>query len=137
MDYLAWLVGVIDGEGCFQIDKRGIPSLTVMVSYADSGLVDKCAAAAGVGIAKHYPNAPRVPVSSWVVKSKSDLMALVGLLDEYPLQGKKSIEYVVWREAVIRYQDRRTGGQAAARNVDNAPVTADLLGFRERLMALR
>lgn len=138
MDMRSWLVGIIDGEGCFQITDQGIPVLTVMVSNRDRDLVEKCqAAAGGVGVVKHYPDAPHVPVSCWNVKAKSDLVKLVALLDATPLQGKKAVEYAIWREAVNVYRRRRAGGNHAARRAHNEPLSAQLACLRQKIRALR
>ena len=136
MDFNSWLVGLIDGEGSFQINKRGIPSLTVMVSHRDAPIVDRCREVAGVGRATHYPNA-RKPVSAWVVKSKDDLERMVTLLDAYPLQGKKQHEYRLWREAVALYRQRRVGGNLPLTAQHNAPITERLMALRVGIMSLR
>ena len=49
------------------------------------------------------------PQVLWGIESKVECSALVDLLDEHPLRGRKRKEYEIWREAVNEWAVRRYG----------------------------
>jgi hypothetical protein len=49
------------------------------------------------------------PQVTWKIESKVECLALVRLLDEHPLRGRKLNEYEIWREAANVWATRRYG----------------------------
>jgi len=61
---LGWLAGVIDGEGCIHVDKRGI--LRLIVTNTDRRMLEKCAQTTGVGhITQMSAQTGRRPAYYW------------------------------------------------------------------------
>ncbi len=123
-----WLAGFIDGEGCFQIERRphrGLVSYNCSVAITlradDRPLLAQIAHRTGIGKVTDFDNArskiPNAnPISKWTVNSKADDLRLVAILDAHPMQSKKARDYAIWREAVhlwcaLRFRPRRGGGQ--------------------------
>jgi hypothetical protein len=101
-----FLSGFIEGEGCFLITKqsRGTNhgcSMTLASRADDEALIRCLIRATGVGSlgrkAAHGTSKPQVV---WAVCAKSDCARLVEILDAYPLRGRKSWDYAIWRAAV-------------------------------------
>jgi hypothetical protein len=44
-------------------------------------------------------------VATWNIYSRGDALALVEILDLYPLRSKKRMDYLIWRDAVARPTD--------------------------------
>src|SRR5690606_31744801 len=51
------------------------------------------------------------PMVRWAVGDKAGCVALVELLDKYPLRAKKMIDYWSWRDAVIEWVGRPRGNR--------------------------
>jgi hypothetical protein len=43
------------------------------------------------------------------VSKKADAMALVAILDRYPIRAKKADDYAIWREAVLEWDKAVSG----------------------------
>lgn len=99
----AWLAGFVDGEGCFTVDERGIPRLTIKLRADDLAVLEGLRASFGGGLTVHDAAGARRPVASWHVVSKRDLTALLRYFDRHPLRAKKARDYAIWRQAVILY----------------------------------
>lgn len=123
------LACLADGEGHFAIVRRtqrsrgrGIAPRTVNPLFScafyvqqradDKLFLETFAFATGLGRiydvkAQPTPGRANNPKVRWSVHRTADCVALVRLLDEYPLWSKKAHEYAVWREAVIRWSGPR------------------------------
>jgi LAGLIDADG endonuclease len=55
------------------------------------------------------------PQVAWTIESKVECAALIDLLDEHPLRGRKLTEYEIWREAARVWATRRYGVSPSAR----------------------
>lgn len=95
---LAWLAGLLEGEGSFTLARRGCrgPYPSVRLAMTDEDVVRHAAQVAGVGrIYGPYP--PRSngikPYWSWHVQTQSDAAGL--MMTMYPLMGAR-------RQAAIR-----------------------------------
>lgn len=132
----SWLAGFIDGEGCFCLEvtnKRTYPTFAcrmIVALRADDYEVLRAAQAwTGIGRLNYKivspANSPNAkPQWKWTVSQKVDCQALCAILDKYPLQTKKSLDYTLWREAVLLHATVQPG-----------PVPSDPL-VRARLFAL-
>jgi hypothetical protein len=111
-----WLAGFIDGEGCFLISGKREGRLAcaacVKLRGDDRPILDEIVERTGIGSVRHQPNTQRThPQYAWLVNNKADCLALVALLDRFPLRAKKARDYAIWREGVLDWTrvDRRRG----------------------------
>lgn len=113
-----WLSGFIDGEGSFVIaESRGqfrcVFSLTLRDD--DHDMLVECEKQTGIGSVsrrdRSYGKGPDRPQSVWVVTNVRDCLALVRLLDRFPLRAKKRRDYEIWRQAVIHWRYRPVGSR--------------------------
>lgn len=125
------LAGLCDGEGHFGIGRQGNwyrclfaiglrvddePFLREMRDAVDLGKVVTAPAYRSEG-RRNSPSA------QWRIVSKDDCVALVALLDEYPLWSKKARDYAIWRDAVLYWQ-----------NPNRRPVTTRRSGTTTRVI---
>lgn len=135
-----WLAGFLDGEASFNIDRRP-PSahdpyerfscrLALVLRVDDRQIVEEIHARTGLGLVAEKAAQPRghsmsAPQIGWHVRSKMDCVALVALLDRYPLRSKKAADYRVWRQAVLAWAEMenrlRRPGKGWAR-IDWEPI---------------
>jgi hypothetical protein len=118
-----WLAGLIDGEGCFRIQKNKSRKSRGPVTYAtsfalklrddDEPILREIIAHTGVG--RFSRDANRTgnsrPCAIWHVDAQRDCAALVELLDRYPLRTRKARDYAVWREAVVYWLSTPRGNR--------------------------
>lgn len=115
-----WLAGFLDGEGCFSIktQSRGYAcDLILWVRADDKSIIDEIVTRTGIGsvvFRNHRPATPNQeyaahPLVGWSVRRKPDCIALVSLIDRYPLRAKKARDYAVWREAVMLWAEKPYG----------------------------
>lgn len=133
-DFGHWLAGFIDGEGCFSIQLGGkgrggpAPRFTLGLRDDDRSILEEIVRRTSIG--KLYIETKR-PVVRWWVGRRSDLAALVRLLDAFPLRAKKLRDYAIWREAVVVYCEMQGYGDG------NGDRGAALTEIAERLKAVR
>ena len=96
----AWLAGVIDGEGCFTINrKRGGTyncRLVIEMHYKELPTLQKLAEAVGFGRATVVRRASRADTAAWSVTSKADCLKLYKLLQDNGLRTSKVKDYELW-----------------------------------------
>jgi hypothetical protein len=101
-----FLAGFIEGEGCFSISRqpRNTNHRCVMSLSArddDGALLEGLARSTALGrITRKRAPADLNPQVIWSVRAKADCVRLIELLDAYPLRGRKSVDYAIWRTAV-------------------------------------
>jgi hypothetical protein len=106
-----WLSGLIDGEGCFRIQRnhsRGRGPVTYSTSFAlklrddDEPILREIIAQTGIGRFAYDStrSGNSKPAAAWHVDRREDCAALVALLDRHPLRTRKARDFAVWREAV-------------------------------------
>lgn len=120
-----WLAGFIDGEGHFNIGRQKRNGyygyqlqFQMKVRLDDREVIEEIHRRTGIGwlcFPKRREAGNTRPQVGWGVSSLTDCLALVALIDRFPLRAKKQRDYTIWREAVL-YRERTSmyGGQAAA-----------------------
>lgn len=107
-----WLAGFIDGEGCFTVEitnkRRPCVRFNILVRNDDAAVITEIHRRTGIGKlifrpARYYKNRVKhaLPQIVWRVQRRDECMALVDVLDRYPLRAKKARDYAIWREAVL------------------------------------
>lgn len=111
-----WFAGFVDGEGCFTIPEHKHNGclycrLRIQLRVDDRPLLEYIQEQTGLGVVRTLGR--RYGTSQlqayWAVSRKADCLALVDLLDAYPLRSKKRYDYEVWREAVLLWNTSRQG----------------------------
>lgn len=113
--YGPWLVGLIDGEGCFTISEKhqgDRPScygcnFDLKLRLDDGPMLREVCELTGLGTVADVTrtgesksgqaNNPQV---RWSIRSKADCWGLAGILGRYPLRSKKARDFVVWQAAL-------------------------------------
>lgn len=104
----AWLAGLIDGEGNFDIHRQKRESgeyfycrFEMTLRADDGGVLQMLQRELGgkvyYGESSTENGSPR---GRWELVARKECLALVDLLDGCPLQTKKARDYVIWREAL-------------------------------------
>ena len=102
----AFLAGFVEGEACFTISKQtrghGYRCNVQITCRADDGpllaqLADRTRLGSLGGKPAYATSRRQV---SWRISAKADCLRLVELLDRYPLRGRKSHDYALWRTGV-------------------------------------
>ena len=107
-----WIVGFIDGEGCFHIgiskhsDLRSgyqvLPELTVVQHQRDLDLLYELRSKMNCGVVRRN-HGDRF---CWRVRSLKNLTEIIiPFFDKYPLKSKKSIEFIKFRKVVMMMQE--------------------------------
>lgn len=116
-DFGNWLAGFIDGEGFFQI-KRTHSSwrccAQIKLRDDDEPILHKIAAITNLGhvrAEKRHASSNSQNQAVWAIESKDECVALVDLLDRYPLRAKKSGDYAIWRKAVLFWAEKGQRGR--------------------------
>ena len=84
-----WLSGYIDAKGHFSVKPCRFKLY--------SNMCDLIRDFVGFGTVHSH----KTGQYSWEVQSKADCLALTELLDLHPLRSSKQTEYLVWRRAVV------------------------------------
>lgn len=106
-----WLAGLIDGEGCFRIQRnlrrtRGYaesyaPSFALKLRDDDENILRKIVEIYGGSLVREESRSGNSkPCVIWKMQSRKDCATLVRLLDRCPLRTRKARDYAVWRRAV-------------------------------------
>lgn len=110
-DYIyKWLVGFIEGEGCFTfltIDKQKwdvTPSFQLAVNIRDKEIIRKIHSLLGLGKI-HYSVKDR-SVRIRITKS-IEIKQLISILNKYPFQTTKGQDYELWKRGVNLISSKR------------------------------
>ncbi len=106
-----WIVGFIDGEGCFHVgisrhdDLRCgfqiLPELTVVQHKRDIDLLYELRSAMNCGVVRRN-HGERF---CWRVRNLKNLYeVIIPFFDKYPLRSKKAIEFLKFRKVVMLMQ---------------------------------
>jgi len=117
--WLAWFVGLVDGEGCFYIayHKNSFSMvLKIDLREDDKVILEEIQNKIG-GYLDFYDACKRrlqgMNMSNtwrWRIQKKDNLMNFIlPIFDQYPLKTKKQKDYIIWRKAVLLfYRTRRS-----------------------------
>jgi len=111
-----YLSGLIDGEGCFRVQRheRGTCSCTFSMKLRadDRSIAEKAKRWLGAGtIVDVKAEGASAPCIRWAVQDKEGCQRLVDALDKYPLMAKKALDYAGWREAVCEWTEKPRGNR--------------------------
>ena len=106
-----WIVGFIDGEGCFHIGiskhsdlRMGyqiLPELTVVQHQRDLDLLHELRSTMNCGVVRRN-HGDRF---CWRVRNLKNLTeVIIPLFDKYPLRSKKSLDFLMFRKVVMMMQ---------------------------------
>ena len=106
-----WIVGFVDGEGCFHIgiskhaDLRFgfqiLPELTVVQHQRDLDLLYELRSTMNCGVVRRN-HGDRF---CWRVRSLKNLLeVIIPFFDKYPLKSKKSLDFLKFRKVVMMMQ---------------------------------
>lgn len=107
-----WLAGFTDGEGCFQLTTRdGVAygcRFAITLRRDELPILQEIQSALGVG-AIYLKQAQSVanPQASYSVDRKAECATIVDVFTRYPLRAKKRADFVIWTEAVAKWNERR------------------------------
>lgn len=109
--FLHWFAGFVAGEGSFKLYRRPntnvfTPQLAIQLREDDLDILLEIQERLQLGTISCYtPRDPNwQPLAQWIVRSYSECLQLVEILDGYPLRAKKQRDYLIWREAVLELQ---------------------------------
>jgi hypothetical protein len=111
-----YIAGFTDGEGCFQIKQycdgaRFGCAYRIQLRADDEAILTRFRSElAAVGNIYSVP-AKRTsnPAVEWQVESKSGCAVIQEFFREYPLLGKKGLDFVIWDKAVTQWINHRRG----------------------------
>lgn len=110
---LAWLAGLLEGEGCFSLAKGHGPrhKITIQLSMTDEDVVRHAAEIAGVGASVKCYQRGGKDVFVWIVGKQNDAAALMMTL--CPLMGERRQAKI--RECLKAWRDTVRGKGTATR----------------------
>jgi hypothetical protein len=100
----AYLAGLITAEGHFGIDRTLRPTFTIHLRSDDLPLLHWLRTTTSLGrVYGPYPPSGLAtsPSARWMTSSASDNLGLVDLLEGLQPGGRKLLELLIWREAVL------------------------------------
>lgn len=113
-----WASGLIDGEGCFSIHKKYErnsidcfrPEFQIQLRDDNHYAIESFIRAVGCGyVIKRKAQKASLkrnlskPTIVCMYRTKEEVWSIVKLLDEFPLRGKKKLDYEIWKKAVLIY----------------------------------
>lgn len=102
-DFEAYFVGLIEGDGCFSITKKGIYltyELSLEMSIRDIQLLYKLRKILGIGIVS--PRKDRPDMVNLRIKNKKDLKSIIlPIFDKYPMLTNKELTYQWFRKNLL------------------------------------
>lgn len=120
------LAGFCDGEAHFGIGRvrkparRRVPIthhclFAVNLRWDDRAVLEHYREATGLGVI-HFNSRGRQrafgnPLAMWRIERKEECLALVAILEEYPLWSKKLRDFAIWAQAVRYWNGPRREGQ--------------------------
>lgn len=109
-EFLAWLVGFIDAEGCFYINRKTMSNGNIRYAFGlkiklhkdQVDLLKFIHDTLGIGWLEKSKN----NTCCFHVDSERELRHLIGLLDNTTLMGIKYLDYISFKEAFFLYFNR-------------------------------
>lgn len=126
----SWLAGIIDGEGCFYIQKpsatsnKGLsksyaPVFAISIRDDDGNIIDELQRILDIDVPRHIDHRDRPtsgpndkPVIKVHIRNLPDLHhRLIPVLDKFPLRGKKIDDFYIFKITVKVLLAKVTGGR--------------------------
>lgn len=109
-NFVEWLVGFIDAEGCFFINRKTMSNgniryafgLKIKLHIDELALLKTIQSTLGIG----WLEKPRNNTICYQINSEAELRSLIGLLDNTSLMGIKYLDYLSFKEAFLLYFNR-------------------------------
>lgn len=109
--WCSWFTGLVDGEGCFEIQNRPHPGcrtgyesrvrLAIQLRADDHAVLEEIHRTLRIGHLYPTEQKGHNPTVKWQVADNSACyFVLIPLFDQYPLKSKKHRDYLIWKEAV-------------------------------------
>lgn len=126
---LAWLSGLLDGEGCFFAQFYPTPDgrlpLTLRAEITlrsdDRPVLEQVAGLVGGRIFDRPSRGENWnPTSKWVVSGLTECRGFLDKMGDQQLRSKKARDYATWRQIVETYAKFKKGGRGARDT--NAPL---------------
>ena len=112
-----WLTGFIDGEGCFRIhkEKKGeyyACHFHIKLRSDDKKILEECQRRTNLGQLNDVPvyNTSK-PGVRWIIQSRDECLALMSIIDEFPLKSKKKRDYKIWKKALLWWKNSKRGNR--------------------------
>lgn len=105
-NFYEWFRGLVDGEGCFMIKRSNnsfVFRFDIYMHRDDTGMLKYIADRLGVG--RVYQGNR---FSSYVVSSRIDLIKIINIFDNYPLNTTKNLNYLIFKKGYELYTNRKT-----------------------------
>lgn len=102
----SFLAGFLEGEASFSIARQtGRTNFKCLMSLCarddDKGLIEELAASTALGtVTSQVARGGSHSQVTWRIAAKADCARLVEIVDQYPLRGRKSLDYAIWRGGV-------------------------------------
>ena len=115
MNFGHYLAGLIDGEGCFMLNKQTqhkhlsvfyYPRFALHMRADEMPILLQIKEFLGVGNVYTSEATHKNPMAVYQIDSGKDCVALVKILDICPLRAKKLDEYKIWRTCVLLKQQK-------------------------------
>lgn len=110
--FFYWLSGFIDGEGCFFFHNQHTsfpkPHFQLKLRDDDRNILDECVRRTKLGYIRSVARKDASQAQCvWLIIRRKDCIELVKILDECPLRAKKLRDYLIWREAVMLWANKK------------------------------
>ncbi len=112
-----WLAGLVDGEGCFQIEKRGRNNASanykcrfhLVLRDDDKAIIEEICNILEVGTICISPARPsngrnNRAVTRFYIGAINECTQMVKLFEKYPLRTKKKRDFTIWKQVVEELQ---------------------------------
>lgn len=130
-EFLRWLVGFIDAEGCFMVlVKNSTVSfmLRIELHKDDAGVLYKIKEMLGVGNIQF--NRSRDSVLFYVAKFEDIVGVILPIFEEFPLQTTKYLDFKSFKEAInikLNYKKRDTLTKTDIKKINNLKASMNSL----------
>ena len=103
-DFFGWLIGFIEGEGCFTFlsgseKNQIVASFQLSLSIRDSDIIKKIHSKLGMGKIHYATQRQSKSIRIRVTKIK-DIKKLINILDRFQFRTKKEHDYILWKKGV-------------------------------------
>lgn len=130
-EFLRWLVGFIDAEGCFMVlVKNSTVSFMLQIELHkdDAGVLYKIQEMLGVGNIKFHKS--RDSVLFYVARFEDIVEVILPIFEQFPLQTTKYLDFKSFKEAInikLNYKKRDTLTKTDLKKINNLKASMNSL----------